>query len=228
MKVIKIHISKPDFSEKLAEFVGIMLGDGSISKTGYTIQITLNKSYEQYFLRYVSKLIFDLFDVKPKIIEIKNKDVIALRVNSLEMFEYLKKLNLSIGQEEKCIPKWICENNLKKSCVRGMFDSDGSIFLSSRWCVLNFKNSSKYIFSDFKETLNKLGIPTIISGNSINATSLWKIKKFFNEIGSSNLKHIIKFVEYVKNKRTIRTNQSILPLFSKYKNTELPFYYRGL
>lgn len=228
MRVIKIHISKPVFSEKLAEFVGIMLGDGSISKSGYTIQITLNKIYEKDFLNYIYKMVFNLFTIKPKIFEIKNKETMFLRINSLELFYYLKDMGLSTGNEEKYIPRWILqEKSLIRSCIRGLFDTDGSIFLSSRWCVLNFTNSSKMIFNEFRKNMKKIGIPTIASRNHINATSLWKIKKFLKEIGSSNIKHVIKFLEYVNNKNTVRSDESILPLFSKYKNTKLPFYYKG-
>jgi len=228
MKVIKIHITKPDISEKLSEFVGIMLGDGSMSRIGYTTQITLNKTYEKPFLSYISKLIFDLFRINPRVVEIRNKNVIALRLYSCELFDYMKELGLSSGKIEKQIPEWVYESEaLCNSCIRGLFDTEGSVFLSSRWCVMNFKSSSRHILNGFKEEMRRIGIPIIESGISINATSLWKIKKFFYVVGSSNLKHIIKFIEYVDNKRTIRSDIFILPLLEKYKNTKLPFYYKG-
>ena len=61
---------KPGHSNKLAEFVGIMLGDGGI--TDLHIAITLNRVADSYYIVYVQNLCNSLFGEYPKILHRKN------------------------------------------------------------------------------------------------------------------------------------------------------------
>ncbi|MDE1870605.1 MAG: hypothetical protein KGH71_06620, partial [Candidatus Micrarchaeota archaeon] len=78
------------------------------------------------------------------------------------------------------------------------------------------------LLKEYKLQLEMLGIPCFISKNHVNVTSLWKIKKFMGLIGSSNLKNIIKFEEYNRNKISLK-NYDAAKLFSKYENIRLPY-----
>jgi hypothetical protein len=223
----KVVINIPTISTKLTEFIGILLGDGSISKTNYSIEIILNSTDEIPYSNYISNLIYQLFKIKPKKILLRNKNALKLRVNSKNLFNFLVNLNIPIGMSKKKIPDWIFKNKkLLAATIRGLFDTDGSVYLSSRWCVLNFVSNSNMLRKQFKSCLKEFGIPTFISQNHINATSLWKIKKFMKEIGSSNLKHIIKFIEYLKNKKTKRS-KDVKILFENYSLVNLPYYFKG-
>src|SRR3989338_2070389 len=65
--LIKIKI--PRKSRLLAEFIGILLGDGNISS--YHVGITLS-SEEKEYIRYVCKVIQKLFGILPKIFKHKS------------------------------------------------------------------------------------------------------------------------------------------------------------
>ena len=56
-------------SIELAEFMGIMLGDGFIKSNETQLGITLNSETDYLYAKYVSKLIKALFNLKPSIIQ---------------------------------------------------------------------------------------------------------------------------------------------------------------
>jgi len=55
---------RKQYSNKLAEFIGIMLGDGHISHT--QVMVTLGSKENEYVL-YVSKLMDEIFNTKSRI-----------------------------------------------------------------------------------------------------------------------------------------------------------------
>src|SRR3989344_2486 len=118
-------INIPHKSEKLAEFVGIMLGDGSISKTNYEVQITSHSIYEKLYQNYIEILLKDLFAVKGRCVTLKKRNTTYVRINSMKLVEFLESIEIPIGTKEKYIPSWVFENEKwVKACVRGLIDSD--------------------------------------------------------------------------------------------------------
>lgn len=223
----KIKISKPPLSDKLAEFAGIAFGDGSIYMKNYTLQISLDRNSDYFYLNYVTDLIKELFSTNPKIYDRKSLGIFVLRVNSKELIDFLINSKILNKNGKKQVPQWILsEFSFLKSFFRGLFDTDGSLYLSNRWCVLNFSSSEPLIRGLIIKMFKKLEISVIESHYNINATSLWKIKKFLSEIGTSNLKNVIKFLEYLNNRQRVLTNE--VKLYSRnYVNFQLPYFYRG-
>lgn len=223
----RIIINKPKHSEKLAEFVGIMLGDGSISKTNYTIYITLNRFIEKHYSKYVSNLIRELFKINPHIFYPRNKNTIQIRVNSLELFNFLNEIGLVTGTKNKEIPSWIVEKrNLMMAAMRGLFDTDGSVYMTSKNCIMDYTITHKIMRKQAYLFLKELGVsPFIACERKINLTSLWKIKMLFKIIGTSNLKNIIKFNEYVNSRKTVLT-KDVNSFVKIYKYHKLPYYYK--
>jgi len=149
-----------------------------------------------------------------------------LRINSKELFKFIEKSEMPIGQETKNIPSWIVKDkNLTIGTLRGLFDTDGSMFYSSRRCIMNLSCYSTAMRKQVQSFLNMFEIPTSITKNNLNASSLWKIKKFMKIIGTSNVKNIIKFSEYINNKKTVRT-EDLKEYFDLYRTITVPFKYR--
>jgi hypothetical protein len=221
---IKIHINEPELSPKLAEFIGILLGDGSLSKTGYECSIVLNKIYDAPYINYVKSLIFELFGVYPHFYPFKTKAA-RITIYSKRLFEFLVNiLNLSYGIQNKNIPTSIFENRtLIKSVLRGIFDTDGSIFLSSKRKIINIASTSKSLKNDIIGLLEAVEIKYHLSDKNINITNHNDVKRFLTVVGSSNLKNIIKIIEFYKNNVSIRSDQNLLDKFHIYSNTKLPF-----
>ena len=108
------------------------------------------------------------------------------------------------------IPKWINKNtDYKKFCLRGLFDTDGCFFVDRHhikdaiYCNggVNFVNRSLPILAFFKNTLEYFGFhPKQTTKFSIFLRKEKEVLRFFKEIGTSNSKHLKRFIEYYKNK----------------------------
>jgi len=124
-------IKKPAFSKELAEFVGIMLGDGSISK--YQISITLCSKDEKKYGNFIVKLIKKLFSVPVATLQREKQSTIDLIVSRVSLVSFcVERLGLKQGnkiRQQVDVPKWIKNSMLYSvACLRGLIDTDGTIF----------------------------------------------------------------------------------------------------
>ncbi len=195
-----IKIKSPEFTEELAEFVGIMLGDGSIfvGPNDNQVRITGNSITEaDYVTRFVKNLMSELFGIVPHIRFPKGKNAVIVYSDSKNLVEFLRSIGLKSGDKIRNklgIPAWIkSDNKLLASCIRGLVDTDGSISrLKPHWpnlLQISFKNNNSILLNDFRESLIALGfIPSKIFGNRVVLTRKAEIQKYFKEIGSNRLK----------------------------------------
>lgn len=203
----KINI--PRYSKRLAEFIGILLGDGAIAKR--QIVITLNKFDDKDFAEHVKGLIKNLFFVNPT--ESKRESVLSIIISRTKLVQFLTKKWFKVGnkvRQQIDIPKWIKENDLYvKACIRGLLDTDGCFYVDKHKYKdkiyynggLNFSNRSLPILLFFKNNLEKLGFhPTQNTKFSISLRKEEEILNYFKVIGSSNPKHKNKFKTYFKNR----------------------------
>lgn len=206
----KFHL--PVFSEDLAEFIGILLGDGGVSERQVTI--TLHKEEDKNYSQYVARLIKKIFRISilPKERNTENVSVIVLSRTLL--VDFLKSMGIQVGSKirnQVRVPDWI-ENNIeyKKKCLRGLFDTDGCFYVDThvmkgrvyKNAGMNFTNRSLPLLEFFKNTLVEAGFaPTQNSRYSIVLRKKLDIVRYFGEIGSSNPKHFNKFRAYFHQKR---------------------------
>lgn len=155
-----------DLSEALAELVGIILGDGHLSKSGNTLTITLNFIDEHRYVEYVIDLVTKVLNIIPSIVKLPNNKANQIRVYGKGIINAFENIGLKKGSKVKNkvgVPIWIKNNfNYSVSCLRGLFDTDGSIYLCSdkkRICM-NFKNNSQPLVKDFKKICEILNIST--------------------------------------------------------------------
>ena len=197
----------PPHSRELAEFVGILLGDGGISK--YQITITLNWIDDQDYLLYVRNLSSHLFNMDVKITRRKNQNVGIITLSRIDLVEYFTDMGLVIGnkvRQQVQVPRWITkEIEYVKYCIRGLFDTDGSFYIDRHKyktttyqnAALNFTNRSIPLLSFVKENLEKLDLhPTKKTSFAIFLRRDADLQKFFEIIGTSNPKHFNKFKKY--------------------------------
>ncbi|KKR78236.1 MAG: hypothetical protein UU24_C0040G0007, partial [Candidatus Nomurabacteria bacterium GW2011_GWA2_40_9] len=93
---VLVKIKKPKKSKLLAEFVGIMLGDGGVNK--YHTSVTLS-SKEKLYILYVSKMIKSLFGVTPKIYELKDAKAVRIVVNRKQLVDFCQDIGLVVGDK---------------------------------------------------------------------------------------------------------------------------------
>lgn len=203
----KKNITIPPKDEKLAEFVGIMLGDGNIysraDKGIFQIKITSNSFTDRDFvINFIKPLIENLFKLKVSVSFDKGRQGMNLRVASVDLVAFLSSLGLISGDKIKnkvTIPPWIkVDNNLLISCIRGLIDTDGTVFrtskTSNRW-VIGFKNNNRILLEDVRNGLIDLGFhPTKIITNAIFIARKNEIGLFIEKINFSNSKHRMKLI----------------------------------
>ena len=196
--------SKPSKSEKLAEFMGIMMGDGGMNKS--QLSITLHYKDDAEFCKYVVKLIKNLFRVNPTVKRPKMTSVNRITVSRVELIKFLNNLGLVIGNKVKQqfdIPHWIKENGLYlKACIRGLVDTDG--------CVIRHKykvNGKEYAykklaFTTMSNNLRKTVFdafkvwgfnPRITQNRDVRLENNKDMKRYFELINSHNPKHLKKY-----------------------------------
>ncbi len=198
------EINKPQQSVELAEAIGILIGDGGMSY--YQIKVSLDLKSDEGYERYVRKLFSRLFKSKVSIYKRIQNSTIEIVVSRKLLVNFLVQCGLPIGnklRQEIDIPLWIKENIFfSRTCLRGLFDTDGSIYLDKHkinetvyksWNVA-FTSYSKNLLASIKDLLIKEGFhPTHTSINSIRLRRKEEIIKFFDIIGSSNPKNQRKF-----------------------------------
>lgn len=202
----------PEKDEKLAELIGIILGDGSIQyhKYGSSVRIVGDSIKDkEYLLNYVKPLGDTLFGVDSKVSKHRKWNELFINIYSKQVVEFLLSVGLQQGDKIKnqvTIPRWIFENDsYLKACLRGLVDTDGSIYeLKPHWPGLwqiCFTNRNDSLMNDFREGLLKLGIkcskiytytPNKRSPE-VYITKKTELSKFYKEIGFSNPKHRLKY-----------------------------------
>lgn len=200
-----IPIKEPKKDNRLAEFVGVMLGDGGM--TNYQVKITLNSVDDAEYAIYLENLIEKLFGTKPKKYIKKSCQALDIVVSRTKLVNFCtEKLGLKIGNKVKQqvdIPKWIFETaEFKISCVRGLLDTDGTIInhaYRSRqklylYKKIGFKNRSNPLLNSVSIILKDTGIKHRRMGlYDIRIEAKENVKKYFEIIGSHNPKHLNKY-----------------------------------
>lgn len=197
--LLKIKIPKKNKS--LAEFIGILLGDGNISP--YHVGVTLS-SEEKKYSNYVQNLIKKLFGVTPKIHKHKLANAVNITINRKILVNFCQKVGFEMGNKithQVDIPIWIKKNKaFSRECVRGLFDTDGCFFNHNyivggkRYSYLKiaFTSASIPLILSVREILINFGFNVRISKNhkDIRIEDGKYVLKYIKEIGSHNDKHL--------------------------------------
>lgn len=199
-------IYKPEKDKELAEFIGIMLGDGGFTSYGKQIQITLNNKDDKEYIEFVYNLAYKLFHKKPSIFPCVDAVASKISISSMNLTDYLVKLGLKVGNKIKLqvdIPVWIKNNKAYSiACVRGLVDTDGCIF-NHRYKInnkfydykkLSFINYSQPLLKSVYNVLKSLGLkPRLSNYRDVRIDSQKDMKNYFKIIGSNNPKHLNKY-----------------------------------
>jgi len=222
---MKSNIKLPtQMSEDLAEETGIHIGDGSMgfyrsgNKTHWSYTYCCHEVDDEEYSIYVKKLMKRIYNLDP-IEDKKRKDnTKVLRYTRKNLVLYKKNLGLPLGKKENIkIPKWILNNkNFKIACVRGIFDTDGSISIKKKYKaepyypVIKVSSKSKLLINQIKNILKEFGINLSMYANKRitprNPNIIWAIgisgaincRKYVNIFGFSNPKHLKKYKKWKK------------------------------
>lgn len=191
----------------LAKFIGIMLGDGGI-RSRYQFTISFNRKTDGDFAGHVAQLIRRLFGITCKIFKRKGTLGADLVVSSARAVDFLLKQGLVTGnkvRKQVDIPAWI-KNDVEycKACIRGLFDTDGSLYTHRykvagkryEYLKLDFTSCSKPLLHSVHETLEAMGIKSSLRGVHITISAQRDVNRFLAVIGTSNSKFIDRWKRF--------------------------------
>ena len=192
-------VTIPGKSKELAEFVGIMIGDGGINNP-WQANISMNSVADAAYANYVEHLIVHLFGVSPAIRKRKDRNTLVISLASTTIVDFLVFLGLPRGNKLKAglkIPKWILRNpSYRKSCVRGLVDTDGCLYIHKHKIGgLEYKNigfcfcsHSPILIEQIVELFEESGIMPHINGTgrSIYLYRTDAVAKYLEVFGTSN------------------------------------------
>lgn len=202
-------IYQPATSTKLAEFIGIVIGDGGITK--YQLMITLNSTDDRAYARYVKELCVELFKLTPSSYHRTRNNTVTITISRKALVTFLVTLGFKPGDKIRNqidIPNWIKQKeSFLKACLRGLFDTDGGIFLERHtikekdyaYARMAFVSASKPLIQSIYDSLTQLGFtPKIRSGKRVQLEKRAEIIRYFKMIKTSNPKHLKRFDTFVQ------------------------------
>jgi len=205
LRIIK-YINRPKSGLQLAEFVGIVLGDGGL--TDYQLRITFNRDSDAGYADFVKGLIKKLFKLTPRIIHKKLDKGSDLAVYSKNLVEFLEGSGLKRGNKVRNkadIPLWVKRNNkFQLSCLRGLMDTDGSCYAYShnvhekryRNVALCFTNASEALLKSVYQIFDSNGYYPCLTGRRVYVYGENEINKYFQKVGTRNSKHLENYKKF--------------------------------
>jgi len=212
-----------NFTQKLNfyELIGIILGDGCIyhypEKRVYGLEVSGNaKEDHEYFLK-ISSYIENFIGKKPRIytkIEKLGK-TLKLVVYSKKFANYLIN-EVGITNKNKTfnatIPRKYLDWKYSKHVMRGLFETDGSLYFSkvnniSSYPRVEIKTSSKELANQIVDILKQKGFKPHKRTNKGDSTigiyvsGPIMLEKWIKEIGFGNIKSLSKYLFWKKAKR---------------------------
>ncbi len=202
-------------SEGLAELYGAMIGDGCLShyfsncdkKDKFCFLITGHTHDEPYFRTIIQPILFKEFGIKGCIRFKKKDNVTRFETLSKRVFSFFEKLGFPVGLKGNLdIPNEILsDNQLALACVRGIFDTDGSIY--SRYSKQYPSHRKKYNYKNIEFKMNSQNvifrIKEVLDSNGIKTTNIRKNRKA----------HVLNII-----------NQQSVNLFFKLVNPSNPYH----
>lgn len=190
----------PAFSDYLAEYIGIMLGDGGLTSNQCTI--TLNSEVDSEYVLFVCKLGQKLFGESPKTIKRKDSKAITLYYNGVLLAKFFVKIGLRTGNKVKQqvdVPDWVkSSKDYSIACLRGLMDTDGGVFLHRykvngkeyRYKKISFSNRSIPLLQFVADTLQDLGFtPKVV--DKVDNKKVWlyneaEVRRYLKLVGTHN------------------------------------------
>ncbi|HLD97960.1 MAG TPA: LAGLIDADG family homing endonuclease [Candidatus Nanoarchaeia archaeon] len=205
--------------KQIAEFIGVMLGDGSIGiyntkagnkiKKQYVVKVTLDSRNKKY-IRYVSNLMKDVLNVEPKICLKKNENTADIRTFRRDKFEYITKtigLKISPKWNSMEIPKNYMKEKLYPFILRGLFDTDGSVTIFNNNGIIYPRIEIKICPSpaqqQFLEIIKKLNFNYTVQNLDkgeirVRISGKNELNKWFTIVGSSNDNYLERMNPFLK------------------------------
>lgn len=185
-------------SELLAEFIGMILGDGHIDRhsyyrgdrhiSSYYLCITLS-SEESEIIERAKFLAETCLEESFNEEELNHADAVNLKLHGKVIVRALEEVGLVSGnkvENQVSIPEWIMNDiDFQRKCLKGLFDTDGSYYRRSEdgYNIVYFKNKSENLVEGFVNMCRALDIKTSSAGaHAVQVASQNEVERFVNQV----------------------------------------------
>ena len=204
---------------RISEEIGIHLGDGSLGiykhKSGIKYSYTISGGYddEEYFQNFIIPLMHKLYRIYPSTYKYRDRRSLELHYQSKGLIFFKRSLGLPLGKKENLkIPDIVKNSKCKLDLIRGLFDTDGSLFFRKRNKKVNYypcisiSNKNRIFIQEITKLLNKKGFDVTMStekskcsngtlcvNTKLNINGKNSLLKWMKLIGTSHPKNLTKF-----------------------------------
>jgi intein/homing endonuclease len=199
LQVIKF----PKYSAKLAECLGIFMGDGHLSL--YQASVVTNSETDQLHALYIKNLLEELFGLKVSLTKRSDCNAVIILVSSKKVSDFLFNLGMPMGNKTQgigmIIQDWIKDSrNFRFSFLRGLIDTDGCIYQDkhiiknktySSTCIA-FTNTSKTLLDFVEDTWKYMGLNPTRTIRDVRLRRKKEVAKYAEQVGFSNPKHALR------------------------------------
>jgi len=226
---MKITKFPKKITPELAEEVGWHIGDGTMNyyshegqKGFYQLRGHIEDD-KPHYIRRIKPIFKELYGIDIRLREMPSTRVFGFQIWSNELVKFKEGLGLTCGPKlDLIIPKIFLENNeLKAVVLRGIFDTDGCVYLEKKnnklYPRLEIGTICERLAEQIKNIFNELGLRATLYGKNIKQLGNRKVAyrvtirgdemfhKFMEIIKPANPKHIVKYERYRKSFKSSKT-----------------------
>ena len=209
-----------EITKELAEEVGWHIGDGSmnfysnhgIKKGIYQLRGHIEDD-RLHYLNRIKPLFKLLYGLDISLREMPSTRVFGFQIWNNELVKFKEGLGLPLGKKlDVQIPNALLNNDqLKAAVVRGIFDTDGTVYLQKRYGKLyprlEISTISLKLAEQLCTALNQLGLRATfntlnkVRGNrlvsyKVNVRGVEMLHNFMKIISPKNPKHLLKYSRF--------------------------------
>lgn len=198
-------------SADLAELLGILMGDGHLGE--YQVSVVTNSETDMRHALFVKELLEKTFDFSVSLKKRPKVKAVVILLSSKSASLFLAKKGMPMGNKIHCkmqVPGWIKGNtNYSKAFIRGLFDTDGCVFLDRHknpklkkiysyigWTITS--NAVTFI-TDVEELMRTLGFKVTYrpTQNAVFLRRQEEVHKYFKTVGTHNPKHRQRYNSFI-------------------------------
>jgi intein/homing endonuclease len=193
-------------TEPMVELIGATLGDGNIYDRKHYVEYTGDPIKDvHYFTHVLLPIINDETGKNPRLF-VRDRGL-RFRIFSKSFVEWLKKMGIPSGEAKGMAkaPEFIASDmKLMKRCVRGVHDTDGSVYFDMRPAYLrpyprielHMKNID--LVNQVSGFFSDIGIAHsyVRTKNSIETSGVDALRGFLRKVGFSNVHHVNRIGTY--------------------------------
>ncbi len=197
-------IRRPPHSPLLAEFVGVMIGDGGV-RSRYQVAISYNRQVEARYALWLQRVIKQLFGLESGQFVKRGTWGADIVVSSRMLVDYLREVaGLSPGNKLRNgldVPMWVwSRRSYQVAVLRGLMDTDGGAYphryqVNGKWYTypkLCFYSGSESLRRSVRKLFSQLGFhPRLAKSGKIFIDRSVDVRRFYEVIGSRHRRHYV-------------------------------------